>query len=169
MTDSVFNSMPQAGISYTKPKTEIPVPQTAAPSATVKSVLPSSPVTKANAADVADLSTAKTAKKGPIKSVKGFISNIKKFFATASEYAKGTFKGIKNGVVAGSVVYTMGAIYNSVKSKAAAKAQVEFKNIHNKFLAGAAAAIALGASIWNASLNATQAKSDIDHRWTGHQ
>ena len=38
--------------------------------------------------DTVELSNKKT-KKGPVKAVKGFIANIKKFFATVGEYTKG--------------------------------------------------------------------------------
>ncbi len=107
-------------------------------------------------------------KKGPIKTVKSFIASIKKFFASAGAYINGTFKGITSGAVAGSVIYTLGSIINGIKAKSAAKTGADFKKLPNKAAAIAAAAIALAANIWNASLNATEKQSEIEHRWTGH-
>lgn len=148
-------------------------PTVAAPAASepiaVKDALPASNVQAAQPADSVELSS-KPKKQGPIKTIKNGIANIKKTFATAGEYVKGTFKGIKNGAIAGSIIYTGGSILNHVKAKNAAKAGVEsFKKMPNKALAIIAAGIALAGSLWNASLNATEKKSDIDHRWTGHK
>ena len=39
---------------------------------------------------------------------------------------------------------------------------------HNKAIAAGAAALALGYNLFNASLNASERKADIDHRWLGH-
>ena len=132
-------------------------------------------------ADSVELSSNnKETKKGPIKAVKGFIANVKKFFATAGEYTKGLFKGITSGFVAGSVVFTGGSAINGIRQfladkagrKVAQEAGEEFvqkavKKFPSKVAAGIVAAGALAASIWNASLNATQKQSEIDMRWTG--
>jgi hypothetical protein len=122
--------------------------------------------------DTVELSTQtneKPKKKGPIKKLKGFIANVKKTFATISEYTKGTLRGIKNAVVGGSIVYTAGNIANYFKTKSAQKAGEEtVKKIPNKLLAGIVAVGAIGTSIWQSSLNATQRGSEIEHRWTGH-
>ena len=139
----------------------------------VKDALPASKVQEK--ADTVEIST-KDGKKGPIKGLKGFIANIKKFFATTSAYTKGVFKGLATGAVAGSIVYTAGSAINFFKTHAAQAAAkkageelTKVKKLPNKVLAFAVAGIALVANIWNASLNATEANSQIDHRWTGHK
>lgn len=142
----------------------------------VKEAIPSSKVQEQQA-DSVEISSQNKEKKGPIKSIKGFIANIKKFFATTGEYAKGTAKGITSGVVAGSVVYTAGSVINFAKQKAANSAAKKageetakvVKKIPNKALAVIIGGIALAANIWTASLNATEKSSNIDHRWTGHK
>lgn len=169
----IFNSM-QIPYSTTTQKTETPA--AAAPTVTVKEAIPASNVQEQQP-DTVEISSKKTEKKGPIKSLKGFIANIKKFFATTGEYVKGTVKGIASGAVAGSLVYTAGAAINGVKqgtaNRAAKKAGQEVaatvKKIPNKALAVVVGGVALAASLWNASLNATEKNSNIDHRWTGHQ
>ena len=117
----------------------------------------------------------KKTKKGPIKTIKGFIANVKKFFATVGEYTKGIFKGVATGAVAGSVVYTGGAVFNAIRqglaNRTAQKTGEEVakvvKKFPNKIAAGLVAVGALAANIWTASLNATEKQSEIDMRWTG--
>ncbi len=165
----IFSNMPAVNNLYTQAKNIVDEPSA---KITVKSAIPASnPIENKNDnKDSVEITTQKKEKKGPIKTIKGFIANIKKFFSTTSEYIKGTFKGITSGAVAGSLVYTGGAIVNSYKTKAAQKAGKELtKKIPNKILAGVVAAIALAANIWTASLNATEKQSEIDHRWTGHK
>lgn len=158
----IFNSMQF-------PITAPPVATTAnTEKVVVKDALPASNVKAEQPADIAEFST-KTQKQGPIKAIKQGIANIKKCFATTGEYIKGAFKGVKNGAIAGSVIYTGGTILNHFKSKSAAKAGETFKKMPNKALAVIAAGVALVGSLWNASLNATERNSDIDHRWTGHK
>ncbi len=170
----IFANMPG---SYSIPaqKKDISTAKTVQP-ITVKEAISASNV-KEQQADSVQISTQNEEKKGPIKSIKGFIANIKKFFATTGEYLKGTVKGITSGVVAGSVVYTAGSVANFAKQRAANSAAKKageeaakvVKKIPNKALAVVVGAIALGANLWTASLNATEAGSKIDHRWTGHQ
>ena len=119
--------------------------------------------------DTVELSTNnKKVKKGPIKAVKGFIANVKKFFATVGEYTKGIVKGVTSGFVAGSVVYTGGSVVNGIRQKLADKAGKEaIKKFPSKVAAGIIAVGSLAVSLWNASLNATQKQSEIDMRWTG--
>lgn len=172
----IFSNMP---IPYSTP-TQTQVANTTANNTNqpvvVKDAIPSSNV-KEQQTDSVQISSKKAEKKGPIKSIKGFIANIKKFFATTTEYAKGTVKGLTSGVVAGSVVYTAGSVINFAKQKAANSAAKKageetvkvVKKIPNKALAVIVAGIALAANIWTASLNATEKSSNIDHRWTGHK
>lgn len=138
---------------------------------TVKDAIPASNVT----ADTVEISNKKQKKKGPIKATKEFIANIKKLFATVGAYTKGTVKGITNGAVAGSVVYTAGNAFNAIRqnsaNRAAKKAGEEAAKIVKKFpskvAAGVVAVGAVAASLWTASLNATQKQSEIDMKWTG--
>lgn len=133
------------------------------------------PVSNINVQDSTETSAPKE-KKGPIKTLKEFISNVKKFFATSGEYAKGTVKGLSSGAVAGSLVFTGGSIYNAVKQKLSTtvlengdKVVKEFKKFPNKVLGIGVAVIALGYNIWKASLNASQKNAEIEHRYTGHE
>lgn len=164
----IFSNMPQPGIQYPQAQKA----QTTDKPVTVKDAMsePEKPVgaQQADSIEISSKQKEQKEKKGPIKTIKGFIANVKKFTATTSEYVKGTIKGLATGAVAGSVVYTAGQIINSVKTKSALKAGKEATKIPNKLLAGAVAVIALGANIWTASLNATEKQSQIDHRWTGH-
>lgn len=170
----IFSNMPIPYSTPTQAK-ETTATQTTQP-VVVKDAIPSSNV-KEQQTDSVQISSKKAEKKGPIKSIKGFIANIKKFFATTTEYAKGTVKGLTSGVVAGSVVYTAGSVINFAKQKAANSAAKKageetvkvVKKIPNKALAVIVAGIALAANIWTASLNATEKSSNIDHRWTGHK
>ncbi len=135
-------------------------------SAVVKDSISASPCN--NNVDSIEIKTEQQKqKKNPIKSLKTFIANIKKFFASAGEYIKGGAKGIAAGSVAGSLIYTAGSILNHFKSKSAEKAGTVAKKTPNKALAIAAAGIAVAASLWNASLNATERNSNIDLRWQG--
>ncbi len=160
MTSNIFNDISQT--------TQAAKSYTSAP-ATVKvaDVMPSVPAASTIETDRVDLSASKEPKqkKGPIKSIKAFIANIKKSLATFNEYTKGFFKGIKNGAIVGSLIYTAGSIINHLKSKAAKGG----KNLPNKTLAIVAAVAAMGLNLWNASLNASEKRSDVDHRWTGHE
>ena len=170
----IFANMPGSYSIPTQTK-EVTTAKTAQP-ITVKDAIHASNV-QAQQDDSVEISSQKNEKKGPVKSIKGFIANIKKFFATTGEYLKGTVKGITSGVVAGSVVYTAGSVVNFAKQRAANSAAKKageeaakvVKKIPNKALAVVVGAIALGANLWTASLNATEAGSKIDHRWTGHQ
>lgn len=162
---SVFENMPPATITTNVKPINVSQP------IIEKKQISSTQVQNASAADTVELSekTNKKEKKGIIKTLKGFIANIKKGLASISEYTKGAAKGGAAAAVIGSLIYTFGAAFNSIKSKAAQKAGTEFKNLPNKPIAIAAAIIAFAANIWTASLNATQKQSEIDHRWTGHQ
>ncbi|MCD7879569.1 MAG: hypothetical protein LUG16_06535 [Candidatus Gastranaerophilales bacterium] len=119
---------------------------------------------KAQNSDVAEFSTNKKTKKGPIKTLKNFIANVKKLSATSVEYTKGVVKGVTTGAVAGSLVYTAGSVINAVRERSSEAS----KKIPNKALAIAVGVVALGVNIWNASLNATERNSNIEHRYIGH-
>lgn len=162
---SVFDNMPPTTITTNVKPINVSQP------IIEKKQISSTQVQDTPATDTVELSakTNKKEKKGIIKTVKGFIAGVKKKLAAASEYAKGTAKGTAAAAVIGSLIYTFGAAFNSIKSKAAQKAGTEFKNIPNKPIAIVAAVIAFAANIWTASLNATERQSEIEHRWTGHQ
>ncbi len=99
----------------------------------------------------------KSEKKGPIKSIKDFVRATKKLGITIGEYAKGTFKGVFQGAIVGSVIYASGSAYKHFKK--AAKLPV-------KSLAMVGAVGTLLANYWKTSLTANEKKADVDHRWT---
>ena len=173
---TVFNDMKIQQAVTTKPVEQTATEVKAVPVAT-QSVEPSIPA--APKADTLEVTTQPKEKKGPVKAVKGFIANVKKFFATTGAYIAGTFKGITSGAIAGSVVYTGVSITNHLKQKKFTKLEQVAKEKGEEFtkklrklpakpLAILVGAAALGASLWNASLNATEKQSEIEHRWTGH-
>ncbi len=142
------------------PKTDVKVEQAVAASTVEKQ-------------DTVELSSKEPKeKKGLFASFKSGIASIKKAFASIGAYASGTVKGIKNALVGGSIIYTGGTIINAVRTKKVAKlgeeAAKKVKTLPAKALAIATAAIAFGASLFNAHLNANEAGANIDHRWTGH-
>lgn len=170
----VFSDMPSIDVTrYSAPK----VVSDSVKPMTVKDAMPAAKV-NSQSADTVEISTEqKPKKKGPIKRLKGFIANVKKFFATAGEYTKGFFKGLVQGATAGAIVYTAGDIINYAKANAAKKVVAEagaettkkvVRKIPNKALAVVALVGAIAINLWNASLNATEKKSEIEHRWTGH-
>ncbi|MBQ4122698.1 hypothetical protein IJD44_03105 [bacterium] len=120
--------------------------------------------TSGNQTDTVEISAEKPKKQGPIKRLKGFIANIKKFFASAGEYVKGGTKGIVHGAVIGSIVYT-----GSNVIKHFAKEGSRLSKLHSKPLAILSGIGVLAGNLWTASLNATEKSSEIDHRWTGHK
>lgn len=144
----------------------------------------------APASDTVQIQSRSEGKKGPVKKLKGFIAGIKKSFATAGTYAAGTVKGLGRAAVGASVVYTGGQVVNTIRAgkaakvatqamkntatkeeikKAGAAAAAAVKKVPNKALAIATGILALGATLWTASLDATEKRSEIEHRWTGHQ
>lgn len=177
MTD-VFNNMPPVGAQQYRPNTVV---QDVQASASVKDAIAASGFSGDIPSDSVQISGGKAKKRGPIKSLKHFIANIKKFFASAGEYIKGTTKGLVSGAAAGAIVYTAGDLINASRGKAAAKAAQAaaeagtepivkaVKKIPNKFLAGVVLVGAVAINLWKSSLNATEKRSDIEHRWTGHE
>ncbi len=99
-------------------------------------------------------------KKGPIKTIKTFIANVQKCAVSTTEYAKGLSKGVFTGGIAASLIYTGGQVVKHFKPNS---------KIPSKPLAIVAAAGAVLVNLWTASLNATQRRSDVDHRWIGHK
>ena len=117
------------------------------------------PATKVNN-DQVQLSQPKE-KMSIFKRISKGIANIKKSFVSFGEHTKGVFAGVGKGAVAGSLVYTGGALINHFKKGP--------KKVHNVLLATIAGATTLGLNVWKGHLNANEKMSDIDHRWTGHQ
>lgn len=173
---TVFNDMKIQQAVTTKPVEQASTDVKSIPVATqaIEKSIPAVPQV-----DTLEVTTQPKEKKGPVKAVKGFIANVKKFFATTGAYIAGTFKGITSGAIAGSVVFTGATLVNTVKQKKydklvkiATEKQTDLpkklKKLPAKPLAILAGAVALGAGLWNASLNATEKQSEIEHRWTGH-
>lgn len=118
----------------------------------------------------------KEKKKGPIKKLKNFIGSIKKFNAQAGEYIKGFFKGIGSGALVGGAGFGAFKLVEGIKLKQAGKiveeaAKEAATKSAGKFgKIGIAAAVvgvvgALTVNLWKASLNASEKKALIDHRW----
>ncbi len=128
------------------------------------------PATPADSVEISSKEPKK--KKGLFGSIKSGIASIKKAFASIGAYTKGIFKGIGSAVVGGSVVYTGSTIINAANAKKLAKAggdvAAKAKNLPAAILGIGTAALAFGISLFNAHLDATEAGSNIDHRWTGH-
>lgn len=146
---SIFNNMQ---VPYT-------APAQVAPNQTVK-VKDAVAASNVSAGDEVELSAQPKQRKGPIRAVKDFIAGVKKFFSTTGEYVKGTVKGVATGAALGSVIYTVGDLANKAKKKTGKAHMV---------LAGIAAVGSVAAGLWNASLNASEKASNIDHRYSGHQ
>ncbi len=163
MTSTVFSGMPQYQFSKG-------ITQATSEPLTVKDALPSSnimnlPTTQTNK-DSIELSETKKKKKGPIRRIKEFIANIKKTIATSEEYVKGFARGIGKGSVMAAFLYTGSNMINYVRNHSGKE---NVKQIPSRALAITGLVISLGASLWNASLNATERNSQIDHRWNGHK
>lgn len=114
-------------------------------------------------------------KKGIIRKFKDGFSSVKKFFIGIGEYAKGTVKGLLyGGVAAGSVIGVdaiMGAskIIKDAKAGEIAGKAVKVLSTKGKIAAGVVGLAVLGYNLFKASLNASEKKADVDHRWgSGH-
>ena len=162
MTD-VFSNMPQVGVQSYQPST-------VSSKAHSEVAAPAAAVASAPQQDTVQLSQVKPKRRGPIKTVKEAIANFKKFFATAGEYIKGGFRGLVVGGSLGAITYSIGDLINKHRAKVAEKAGAEgFKKVPNKALAAVLLVGSLAVNLWNSSLNASEKRSDIEHRWTGHK
>ena len=147
MTSNIFNDISQttqSAQSYSSAPTTVKVTD----------VMPSIPAAGTMDTDKVDLTSAKKTKE-------------KKGVATFNEYSKGFFKGIKNGAIFASLIYTGGSVINKI----AAITKKKNPAISNKAIvitAAVSAIASLGVSLWKSSLNASEKRSDIEHRWTGH-
>lgn len=114
-------------------------------------------------------------KKGVIRKFKDGISSIKKFFMGVGEYAKGTVKGLfYGGITAGTVIGVdaiMGAtkIIKNAKAGNVAEKAVKVLSTKGKVAAGAVGLAVLGYHLFKSSLNLSEKKANVDHRWgSGH-
>lgn len=128
--------------------------------------------------DAATLSTAnvqpeqKPEKKGIIRRFKDFVGGVKKFFIGVGEYTKGTVKGLFYGAIGAAGVLAADALRNgakAIKSVRAQEAVESFKYLSTpgKIVAGAVGLAVLGYQLFKSSLNVSERKSDVDHRWGG--
>ena len=159
MTSSVFNEI-HTQVPFTAP-VKPAVAQTS-----VQEAIPASTVEKKDSVEISSSKkAAKKEKKGLIAGTKEFIANVKKFFTTAGIYIKGTAKGIGIGAIAGSAVYGATEIFNLI----AKKGDHGKKNVLGIALGAATALATLAGNLWTASLDATEKKSEIEHRYIGHK
>ncbi len=114
-------------------------------------------------------------KKGFIRKFKDGMSSFKKSCVVADEYAKGTFKGLFFGGIAAGAVLGADAIKGASKiikdTKAGeiAEKAVKVLSTKGKVVAGALGLAVLGYNLFKASLNASEKKANVDHRWgSGH-
>lgn len=114
-------------------------------------------------------------KKGFIRKFKDVCSSVKKFFVGVGEYAKGTIKGVFFGGIAAGAVLGADAIKGASKIIKDAKAgdaagkAVKVLSTKGKVAAGALGLAVLGYNLFKASLNASEKKASVDHRWgSGH-
>lgn len=114
-------------------------------------------------------------KKSFIRKFKDGFASVKKFFIGVGEYAKGTVKGLFYGGIAAGGVVGVDAIMGATKIIKSAKAgevvnkAAKVLSTKGKVAAGAIGLAVLGYQLFKASLNATEKKADVDHRWgSGH-
>ncbi len=118
----------------------------------------------------------KQKKKGLFSTLRTFISDFKKGITNISEYSKGLAKGIKDGVVFGSIAYTGVSVKHAfdmhTMKKAAERAGEAIPQFTKSKLAlpitVAVVSAAIIKNLWNASLSANRKKSDIHHTYIGH-
>lgn len=121
-----------------------------------------------------------------IQKFKNGIAAIKKLFIGVGEYTKGTVKGLFYGGIAAGGVLGIDAIrgaskiINSVKAEnlakpieenapKVAKKAVKVLSTKGKVVAGLVGAAIFGYQLFKASLNSTERKANVDHRWgSGH-
>lgn len=102
-------------------------------------------------------------KKGFMTRAKDKFIDIRKGFLNFGHIVGGTVKGALYGAVTALGVAGAVAIRNTVKKAP------KTLGLGGKVLAGAAGVAVLAGNIFNAQLNANEAKAKLDHRWeTGH-
>lgn len=114
-------------------------------------------------------------KKSFIRSFKDGFASIKKFFIGVGEYTKGAVKGLFYGGIAAGAIVGADAIKGAARIIKDAKAgevagkAVKVLSTKGKVAAGVVGLAVLGYQLFKASLNATEKKADVDHRWgSGH-
>lgn len=154
-TAEVFNNIQP---TYTAP----PVTPAKTTVTTVADALPAAQV--ATEKDTVELSSkTKPEKKGFVKTVNHAISNFKKFFATLGAYTVAGAKGFGKALAFGSIATVASIGIDAIANK---------KIAHPKIAAcvGAFTAVATFATtVWKASLDLNEKKSDIEHRYEGHK
>lgn len=114
-------------------------------------------------------------KKGVIRKFKDAYSSVKKFFIGVGEYIKGAAKGLLFGGIAAGAIIGADAIKGATKIIKDAKAgdiagkATKVLSTKGKIAAGAVGVAVLGYQLFKASLNASEKKAGVDHRWgSGH-
>lgn len=108
---------------------------------------------------------------GPIQGTKNIIAGLQKAWVTVSEYTKGTVSGAVGGAALG--LATFGAFWG----RNLVKAGIKIKNITPSkpkkaglVVSSGVALATLGYNLFKASLNVSERKAAIDHRYnTGHR
>ena len=114
-------------------------------------------------------------KKSFVRKFKDGVAAVKKFFIGVGEYTKGTVKGLFFGGIAAGGVIGVDAIRGASKIIKDAKAgdiagkAVKVLSTKGKVIAGAVGLAVLGYNLFKASLNASEKRANVDHRWgSGH-
>lgn len=159
-------------VSVTKAKEAVPTAEVP-----VSSVVPAQDINAQKNDEFVSQEKETKKPKGPFGSFRSIISNIKKSLVSISEYTKGVFSGIKDGAIFGSIAFTGVSLKHAFDQhtirKAAEKAgELVPPATKSKLaipVALAVAAIAMVKNIWSASLDANKKKSDIHHKYIGHE
>ena len=182
MTAGLYSGI-QPKTAYTAP----PVANANNTQTTVAEAIATSQVAPAN--DTVQVSsTAKPERKGLVKTVNQAISNFKKFFASAEAYTVAGAKGVGKGVIAGSLFLAGGLLVNEARKLPAiiakkgrdvaqevianSDAKIAKLAKNNKFIGVGAALCGIATfatTLWKASLDLNEKKSDIEHRYEGHK
>ena len=114
-------------------------------------------------------------KKSIVRKFKDGVSSVKKFFIDVGEYTKGTVKGLffggiaAGGVIGADAIRGASKIIKDAKAGEIADKAVKVLSTKGKVAAGAVGLAVLGYNLFKASLNASERKANIDHRWgSGH-
>jgi hypothetical protein len=123
--------------------------------------------------------TQEPKKKSIIRKFKDGFSSIKKFFIGIGEYTKGAVKGLLYGGIAASSIIGIDAVKGATRiikdAKAGnlisngAKEAVKVLSTKGKIVAGTVGLGVMAYQLFQASLNASEKKAGVDHRWgSGH-
>ena len=105
----------------------------------------------------------KKKKRSFFQRMRDLYASFKKGVINATEYSKGTCKGIVSGAIGVTAVLGVDSMINLIKKAP------NHLSTKGKVIAGVVGAVCMGVNLFKAYLNANEKKAQIDHRWqTGH-